>query len=251
MTVDIGQDRRYPPLYPKSALSATDSSRRNVRNIEQLRSYLRPGNAQVDGREPDRVPLYENGLVDPVPADRRVKQNSGGAPGKGVASLLLRAEIRVYLVDVPASQGFLPVPPLRQQRIEFRVDNDPVSGFRMFENDIRAHRREDLRDPGGSFFYLPIKAPSRLHAPSVRSQRRINACQGEIKLLMDARLRWQGVEWEIVGTPWMLNIGMILRLRREKDGRRQHLWLAADSMDAQEWRDLRRLISQQSAQRQH
>jgi toxin CptA len=28
---------------------------------------------------------------------------------------------------------------------------------------------------------------------SVRSQRRINACQGEIKLLMDARLRWQGV----------------------------------------------------------
>ena len=86
---------------------------------------------------------------------------------------------------------------------------------------------------------------------SVRSQRRINACQGEIKLLMDARLRWQGVEWEIVGTPWMLNIGMILRLRREKAGRRQHLWLAADSMDAQEWRDLRRLISQQSAQRQH
>ena len=86
---------------------------------------------------------------------------------------------------------------------------------------------------------------------SVRSQRRINACQGEIKLLMDARLRWQGVEWEIVGTPWMLNIGMILRLRREKDGRRQHLWLAADSMDAQEWRDLRRLISQQSTQRQH
>ncbi|MEN0579012.1 protein YgfX [Phytobacter palmae] len=86
---------------------------------------------------------------------------------------------------------------------------------------------------------------------SVRSQRRINACQGEIKLLMDARLRWQGVEWEIVGTPWMLNIGVVLRLRREKDGRRQHLWLAADSMDAQEWRDLRRLISQQSAQRQH
>ncbi len=86
---------------------------------------------------------------------------------------------------------------------------------------------------------------------SVRSQRRINACQGEIKLLMDARLRWQGVEWDIVGTPWMLNIGMILRLRREEDGRRQHLWLAADSMDAQEWRDLRRLISQQSAQRQH
>lgn len=85
----------------------------------------------------------------------------------------------------------------------------------------------------------------------VRSQRRINACQGEIKLLMDSRLRWQGVEWEIVGTPWMLNIGMIVRLRRSEEGRRQHLWLAADSMDAQEWRDLRRMISQQSAQGQN
>ena len=86
---------------------------------------------------------------------------------------------------------------------------------------------------------------------SVRSQRRINACQGEIKLLMDSRLRWQGVEWEIVGTPWMLSIGMIIRLRRSEDGRRQHLWLAADSMDAQEWRDLRRMIAQQSAQGQN
>lgn len=49
---------------------------------------------------------------------------------------------------------------------------------------------------------------------SVRSQRRINARQGEIKLLMDSRLRWQGKEWEMIGTPWMLNTGMMLRLRR-------------------------------------
>ncbi|WP_342323667.1 protein YgfX [Kosakonia sp. BYX6] len=82
----------------------------------------------------------------------------------------------------------------------------------------------------------------------VRSQRRINACHGEIKLLMDSRLRWQGVEWDIVGTPWMVRSGMMLRLRREEDGRRQHLWLAADSMDAQEWRDLRRMILQKPAQ---
>ena len=34
---------------------------------------------------------------------------------------------------------------------------------------------------------------------SVRSQRRINARQGEIKLLMDSRLRWQGKEWDILG----------------------------------------------------
>jgi toxin CptA len=83
---------------------------------------------------------------------------------------------------------------------------------------------------------------------SVRSQRRINACQGEIKLLMDSRLRWQGKDWDIIGMPWMLNSGMMLRLRKVDGGRRQHLWLSADSMDTAEWRDLRRMILQQPTQ---
>jgi toxin CptA len=83
---------------------------------------------------------------------------------------------------------------------------------------------------------------------SVRSQRRINARQGEIKLLVDSRLRWQGKEWEIVGMPWMLRSGMMLRLRNAGGGRRQHLWLASDSMDIAEWRDLRRTFLQQPTQ---
>lgn len=83
---------------------------------------------------------------------------------------------------------------------------------------------------------------------SVRSQRRIHARQGEIKLLMDSRLRWQGKEWEILGMPWMIASGMMLRLRIVDSGRRQHLWLAADSMDSAEWRDLRRMLLQQLTQ---
>ncbi|MEB0952166.1 protein YgfX [Citrobacter sedlakii] len=82
----------------------------------------------------------------------------------------------------------------------------------------------------------------------VRSQRRINACQGEVKLLMDGRLRWQGREWTIVNAPWIIKTGMMLRLRSES-GKRQHLWLAVDSMDEAEWRDLCRLMLQQSMQR--
>jgi toxin CptA len=82
----------------------------------------------------------------------------------------------------------------------------------------------------------------------VRSQRRIHACQGEIKLLLDSRLRWQGSEWEIVGSPWMLSTGMLLRLRKSEGQRCHHLWLAADSMDSDEWRDLRRTILQQPTQ---
>lgn len=82
---------------------------------------------------------------------------------------------------------------------------------------------------------------------SVHSQRRINACQGEIRLLMDGRLRWQGQEWSIVSAPWMVKTGMMLRLRSDA-GKRQHLWLAADSMDDAEWRDLRRLMLQKAKQ---
>ena len=81
----------------------------------------------------------------------------------------------------------------------------------------------------------------------VHSQRRIHACQGEIKLLIDSRLRWQKTEWDIVGTPWVISSGMLLRLKHAETGRSQHLWVAADSMDAGEWRDLRRLVLQKPA----
>jgi len=40
----------------------------------------------------------------------------------------------------------------------------------------------------------------------------------------------------------------MLRLRNVDGGRCQHLWLAADSMDASEWRDLRRMLLQQPTQ---
>jgi toxin CptA len=48
---------------------------------------------------------------------------------------------------------------------------------------------------------------------------------------MDSRLRWQGKEWDIIGTPWMLNSGMMLRLRKVDGGRasicgwRQTAWM--------------------------
>lgn len=57
----------------------------------------------------------------------------------------------------------------------------------------------------------------------VRSQRRIHARRGEIKLLTDSRLRWQNAEWEILGTPWVINSGMLLRLRHVDTRRGQHL----------------------------
>ncbi|ENK8045834.1 protein YgfX [Salmonella enterica] len=84
----------------------------------------------------------------------------------------------------------------------------------------------------------------------VRSQRRINTCQGEIKLLMDGRLRWQGQDWTLLRPPWLLKSRMVLRLRAES-GCHQHLWLAADSMEEAEWRELRRILLQQPISGQH
>jgi len=49
----------------------------------------------------------------------------------------------------------------------------------------------------------------------------------------------------------MLQSGMLLRLRHPDTHRSQHLWLAADSMDAGEWRDLRRILMQQPQSGRH
>lgn len=78
----------------------------------------------------------------------------------------------------------------------------------------------------------------------MRSQRRINARQGEASVLVDSRFKWLGNEWHIAGPPWMLQSGMLLRLRKPGKSRHQHLWLSADSMDEREWRALRRLLTQ-------
>lgn len=76
----------------------------------------------------------------------------------------------------------------------------------------------------------------------VRSQRRIHARQGELALLDDDRLRWQGKVWELSGRPLPLPGGMLLRLKCPETRKRQLLWLAADCLREEEWRNLRRLL---------
>jgi len=82
---------------------------------------------------------------------------------------------------------------------------------------------------------------------SVRSQRRIHACQGAFKLLEGSRVYWKGHEWQIIRKPWIIDSGIMLKLARAGQRGSLHLWLAADSVDSEEWRDLRRLLLQQQA----
>ncbi len=61
----------------------------------------------------------------------------------------------------------------------------------------------------------------------VRSQRRINTCQGEIVRTMDGwALTLAGAGLTLLRPPRLLKSGMVLRLRAES-GRHQHLWPAA------------------------
>jgi len=78
----------------------------------------------------------------------------------------------------------------------------------------------------------------------MRSQRNIMSCRGELILQSRQYLRWHQKDWLIIGSPWMLNSGVLLRLRLVGGKRTRKLWLAADSMDQREWRSLRQILLQ-------
>lgn len=98
--------------------------------------------------------------------------------------------------------------------------------------------------------YLPVwlLLLSLVVLDCVRSQRRINARHGVIKLLEDRRLFWQGRDWIIHRKPWIIDSGMLLCLRGADSARRQYLWIASDSMEQAEWRELCRVLLNQPNQ---
>ncbi|TGE30152.1 hypothetical protein C9F07_00535, partial [Salmonella enterica subsp. enterica serovar Poona] len=73
---------------------------------------------------------------------------------------------------------------------------------------------------------------------------------GASPLLPDGRGRGPGQAWTRLQPPWGLKSGRGVRIRAES-GRHQHLWLAADSMEEAEWRELRRILLQQPISGQH
>jgi len=76
----------------------------------------------------------------------------------------------------------------------------------------------------------------------IRSQKRIAAVQGELRLLADRRFSWHGREWLLAKKPWMPGYGMLLTLQPMEGKKRRRLWLASDSMNKEEWRHLRQLL---------
>ncbi|PVZ83038.1 hypothetical protein C9426_27720 [Serratia sp. S1B] len=72
----------------------------------------------------------------------------------------------------------------------------------------------------------------------IRSQKRIASRQGELRLLAERRIEWQGQEWLIVKKAWMLRLGVLLSLQQVNGKKRCKLWLASDALSHAEWRHL-------------
>lgn len=76
----------------------------------------------------------------------------------------------------------------------------------------------------------------------IRSQKRIASRQGELRLLAERRIQWQGREWLMVKKPWMPGFGILLSLQQINGKHRRRLWLATDSMSKADWRQLRQRL---------
>lgn len=76
----------------------------------------------------------------------------------------------------------------------------------------------------------------------VLSLRSLRAVDGDLQLREDGMIVWQGQIWRLMRRPWMLSGGLLLGLITEDGTTRRRLWVAADSLAATQWRDLRRLL---------
>ncbi|MBW5812447.1 protein YgfX [Yersinia kristensenii] len=73
----------------------------------------------------------------------------------------------------------------------------------------------------------------------IRSQKNIKSCQGEIRLKPGNVVLWKRHEWIVVKQPWITRHGVLLSLQQTGNrSTRKRLWLAADSMPEEEWRQL-------------
>jgi toxin CptA len=73
----------------------------------------------------------------------------------------------------------------------------------------------------------------------IRSQKNITSCQGDIRLKPGNIVLWKRHEWTVAKQPWITRYGVLFNLKQvSRRSVRSRLWLAADSMSEDEWRQL-------------
>lgn len=70
------------------------------------------------------------------------------------------------------------------------------------------------------------------------SQKRISKTKGTLTLLDEKSVYWEGQEWLMTRSPFMLSFGIFLSLKSGLSGKHKGLWVAADSMAQEQWRGL-------------
>ena len=94
-----------------------------------------------------------------------------------------------------------------------------------------------------SFTWLPLLM--LVVASWAKSQKSINKCKGTIVLVNGNKLQWKKNEWDIIKAPWRSRFGILLSIRAlQGKPRKMKLWIAADAISEEEWRNLNQLLLQ-------
>ena len=71
------------------------------------------------------------------------------------------------------------------------------------------------------------------------TQRKLNKNKGILALLDTQSIMWKDEKWSIQHFPFILSFGMFLTLRSADNNKKYYLWIAADSLEKNQWRVLR------------
>ncbi len=94
-----------------------------------------------------------------------------------------------------------------------------------------------------SFTWLPLLM--LVVASWAKSQKGINKCKGTIVLVNGNKLQWKKNEWDIIKAPWRSRFGILLSIRAlQGKPRKMKIWIAADALSEEEWRNLNQLLLQ-------
>lgn len=79
---------------------------------------------------------------------------------------------------------------------------------------------------------------------SILTQTRISKTKGPLMLLDKRSLHWDEQKWTMRRSPFILSFGILLFLCSDETGKKKLLWIAADSLNKEQWRSLRYVLSQ-------
>lgn len=96
---------------------------------------------------------------------------------------------------------------------------------------------------GNSIIWLPLLMVTI--ASWAKSQKNINKYKGVIVLTNGNKVQWKKNEWSIISPPWCTRFGILLTLSAlQGKPRKIKLWVAADAISEDDWRDLNQLLLQ-------